>query len=152
MPRPAVGVSLGVGRLRDRRMGLPPLVRRRCAIGSRADERMAEPHAGAELAQPCLGRRRRGRRPDALLLGRAPDEGGLPQRLRRRDEQQPPGVLGQRREPPAELSSIPFDEPEIAPVPNPASSVALRPRGSSTSASGLPRVSATMRSPPARPA
>jgi NADPH:quinone reductase-like Zn-dependent oxidoreductase len=35
---------------------------------------------------------------------------------------------------------------ETAAVPNPASSVAPRPRGSSSSASGLPHVSATMRS------
>ncbi len=44
------------------------------------------------------------------------------------------------------LSSIPLGNAETSPAPKPASSAALRPRGSSTSARGLPRDSATIRS------
>ena len=60
MPRPAVGISLGIRHLRDRRMRPPPLIRRSRRVGGGPDERMPELDAGAELTQPRLfgGRRR----------------------------------------------------------------------------------------------
>ena len=69
-------------------------------------------------------------------------------RLGRRDEQQPPGLGGKRLEPPQEALLDPARQRHRrsgSPKP-PASSAGVSPRGSSSSASGLPRVSATIRS------
>ena len=60
MPRPAIGIRLGVRHLGDRRMRPAPLVPGRRTVGGGADQRMPEPDTDAKLAQPRLdGRRRR---------------------------------------------------------------------------------------------
>ena len=110
MPRPAVRVSLGVRHLRDRRVRPPPLIRRPRRVRGGADERMPELDAGAELTQPRLFRRRPRLRADPLQLGGPPHDGGLAERVGRSDEQEPAGLLGQRREPAAETLLDPVGE------------------------------------------
>ena len=102
MPRPAVRVSLGVRHLRDRRVRPPPLIQGPRGVRSGADERMPEPDASAELTQPRLFGRRPGLPANPMQLGGPPHDDGLAEGVGCCDEQQPPGLLGQRHEPAAE--------------------------------------------------
>ena len=109
---------------------------------------MAEAHARPELEQPGgLRRRDRLRRRFRAARPRA-RAAGLPDGLGRRDQQQPLRVGGQCLRPDAgSVSSIrPVSGPRSGSPNPPASSAGVSPRGSSSSASGLPRVSATIRS------
>ena len=107
---------------------------------------MAEANLRAELDQARVGRRRRRRRRRGRALGRRHSSAGR-RSARPRRQQQQPRVRRKRLEPLRKLSSI---RPASAGAPGspkpPARSAGVSPRGSSSSASGLPRVSATIRS------
>ena len=92
---------------------------------------------------------RRGQRIDrnAQPCRRAQKQGGVTDRLGRRDQQQLSGSRGSdwmRRTKPSSIAAADERLPEIQKPP--ASSVAETFRGTSSMASGMPRVSATMRS------
>ena len=109
---------------------------------------MAERHALADRQQPV---RRRVERADGAIPSRSAarqQQQRIADRLGRREQQQTPRVLRQRARVGARSSprSVPgAPAPPSIPKP-PASCVAVNPRGSSSNASGLPRVSATIRS------
>ena len=108
---------------------------------------MAKSDARAELDQPrCLGRRG-GLVPDAEPTHGAPQQGVIAARLGRGREEHPPRLdrkrLSRRRNP----SSMRLANGIVSVNLNPnANSVGESRRGSSSKASGLPRVSATIRS------
>ena len=100
VPCAAIGIGLGIGDRGQRPVRAPAFLRRRRAVGRRAYERVAEAHQGAELAQ-ARGRVR-GRRVDAQPSGRLEHQRRVADRLGRRDQHQPPGVVRQRLDPPPE--------------------------------------------------
>ena len=100
MPGAAVRVGLGVGHLGQGAVDGAALLRRRRAVYGRAHQRVQKGHPLADREQP-LGLVRR-RRLDAEPIRRAPHEDGIVGRLRRHQQQQQPGVLGQRVELPQE--------------------------------------------------
>ena len=121
MPGAAVGVDLRIGRLRQRQVHRPALLRRRRPVDRRAHQRMAERHPLADRQQPLGlgGGRRRG--VDAEPLGRAPHQQRVADRLGRRDQQP---AAGSRRAAPSsrrrKLSSIRPDSAVRAQQPEPA--------------------------------
>ena len=128
--------------------GAPPDDRhRRRPVDRRAHERMAESHPGAELDQPRGLGRRGGAAPDAELIDGPPQQRHVAGRLRGR-RGATAVVRRKRLEPPQEALAR-YGSPAAArraaqtrlPAPRRVS-----PRGSSSNASGLPRVSATIRS------
>ena len=147
MPGAAVGIELRIGRLGERAMHVAAVTRGRRAVDRRADERMREPHARAELDQPGGLRRARGLGADPEALGGAPQQARVAQRLGRGRQQQELRVARKRRRR-AAGSRARCGSPTSAPsgIPNPpASSAGVIPRGSSISASGLPPASARIR-------
>ena len=102
MPCPPIRISLGICHLGDRRMRPPPLIQRprRYAAartsGCRNRTRAPNSHSPASSAGTPAST------PNPVPLGGPPDDGGLTERVGRRDEQQAPGLLGQRREPATE--------------------------------------------------
>jgi hypothetical protein len=146
VPGAPVGIEPRIRGLGQRRVQRVPFIRRRRAVGRRAHGRVTEAHLGADLEQAAVDCRRRGPRIDAELLGRSPHEQRVADGIGRRQPQQPLRVRGQliqgRRNP----SSRPDSVTGPGPPKPPASSAALMPRGSSSRASGLPRVSAMIRS------
>jgi len=108
---------------------------------------VVEAHAGADLDQPGrLGRRRRAGS-DAELLGCAPEHGHVTDRLGRRGQQQRLRLRRKRFGPPQKaLLDATRQRPWLG---KPEAARQLRRRQairSSSSASGLPRASATIRS------
>jgi hypothetical protein len=71
-------------------------------VGRRAHQRMPEPHLGAELDQPGLHRGRSRRNRDLEQPGRLPHQQRIAGRIRRRQLQQPSGLLRQRPDLPPE--------------------------------------------------
>ena len=142
------GSATGIGRLRQRAMHLAAVARGGAAVDRRAHERMLEAHAEAEVDQPG------GLGGPARVAADAEALRGAPQQLDVADRARPP--------PPAaaaacraasdcarcrNVRSIRLASGRASGSPNPpASSAGVSPRGSSSSASGLPRVSATIRS------
>ena len=102
MPRPAVGVGVRIGHLGQRAMYLLPLLPRGRAVGRGARQRMTEPHPGAELDQPVRLGRRGGVGADPEHLGRTPQQGHVPDRLRRRCQEEPLRVDRERPDTPKE--------------------------------------------------
>ncbi len=98
LPRPAIGIDVGVGRLRERLVDAPAVLRRRRPVDRGPHERMAESHLGAELDQSGLGGRDRRARPDPQRAGRLPDEQRIADRLGRRDQEQQPRRRRQLRQ------------------------------------------------------
>ena len=147
MPCAPGGILLGVDRLSERAVDLLARGAGRCSVDRGPDERMAESHSRSELDQ-------------SFGLCRADRIGAIPSRsaARQRRVTSPIGsaaaVSSSRRESGGsdskrrrKLRSIRPDSGSPSGSPNPpASSAGVRPWGSSSSASGLPRVSATMRS------
>ena len=64
---------------------------------------MPEPHPGAQLKQPGLGRRRRGPIRDPQPAGRPPQQHRVSGGLGRRGQQQQPGRPGQALDPAQEI-------------------------------------------------
>jgi hypothetical protein len=120
VPRPAIGVQLRVGRLRERSVDLAPLRRRRGPVGGRSHERMAEAHPCADLDQA----RRLGRGcrvgADAEQLGGTPQQRDVADRLRRRQEHQTPGLRRQRLQPSHEALLDAAGQGQLAGQPEPA--------------------------------
>ena len=102
VPCPPIRISLGVCHLGDRRMRSSPLPQRPRRVRGRPDERMPELNPSAELTQPRLLSRYTRLDPNPEPLGGPPYDGWLTERVGRRDEQEEPGLLGQRREPATE--------------------------------------------------
>ena len=108
---------------------------------------MTEPHPRTELDQPRGLRRRRGVRPDPEFLRGAPQERGVADRLGRRRQQESPCRLRKScrlRRRRSSTGLVTGSQPG-SPSP-PARAAAAHSRENSTSASGLPRDSATIRS------
>ena len=146
MPGAAIGIDLGIGRVRQRAMHGLPVLRRGGSVHGRADQRVTKRHARADREQPVglrppPGPRSRAARPLATPApGRRP---APPPRPATAAGSRPGAPRSRRRK----LSSIRPDSPGASSKPNPpASSAGVNPRGSSNNASGLPRVSATIRS------
>ena len=138
VPGPPVGISLGVG----------GAARAACASwrpGIDADGRQPSGSADAGTARgdrtrPALPppRCRRVRR-DAQASGRSPHQRRVAGWIGRREQHQPPGLIRQGSSRRPKLSSIRPVSGTAPGSPNPpASSAGDRPRGSSSSASGLP--------------
>jgi hypothetical protein len=102
VPCPAIGIDLGIGRRCERPVGGPAL-RGRCWLVDRgARQRMTKPDHRAELDQTGgLGGRRRVDR-DPELGDRAPQQRRVPDRIRRRDQQEPLCIRRERVQPPPE--------------------------------------------------
>src|SRR5437879_10918694 len=99
MPRTPIGIEPWIGDLRQRTVRVPPVLARRRPVDRGAYQRVTKPDPCAELEQPLGLGRVRGLDPDAEPSGGAPDQGRFADRLRRREEQEPAGVRGERREP-----------------------------------------------------
>ena len=99
MPRSPIGIRLGIGRRSQRAMRLLSFVQRRRPVHRRAYEGMPEPHPRTQLDQPGALRRLGRVRPDAEVLGRAPEQRDVADGLGRRRQQQPLRLRLQRPEP-----------------------------------------------------
>ena len=149
MPRATVGVDAGVGRLCQGQMDLPALLSGRRSVDRRAHQRMTEGHALSEREQPVRLRasaaaepRSRVARPRASSSSGSPTGSAAATSSRRRASSESAST---RR---TKLSSIRPASALRAPTrpKPPASCLAVKPRGSSSNASGFPRVSAMIRS------
>ena len=98
MPRPAIGIGVGVGGLREGLVDAPAVLRRGRPVDRGPHERMAEAHLGAELDQGRVGGRSRRARLDPQRGGRLPDEQRIAHRLGRRDQEQQPRRRRQLRQ------------------------------------------------------
>jgi hypothetical protein len=108
---------------------------------------MAEPHPGVDLDQLRDLGRSGGVQPDAEVLGGASEHGDVTHRFGSRGQQKKLRVHREREQAPQEALLDLGGQQRVSGRSNPpARSARVRPRGSSSSASGLPRVSATMRS------
>ena len=147
VPRRAIRVCLGIGRLSQRAVGRLPVGQRRSAIDRRAHERVLKPDMRSELDQADRLRRRGRFDPSPTSSADRISNAGSPTgsaaaRSRKRCvcsgiDRTRPRKLPSRR---AESGCI-----ELTPKP-PASSATDSSRGSSSNARGLPRASATIRS------
>ena len=142
------GCELGIGGLGERRVQRGALGRGCRAIGRRAHQRVTEANLGADLEQACVDRRRRGLRTGSRAAR------PLATRATARRPDRPPRAAAAAGCRPGAHRAAAGNRPRgcrtARPQPGaanpPASSAALMPRGSSSRASGLPRVSATIRS------
>jgi hypothetical protein len=96
MPRPAIGIGLRIGRFRERLVDDPAFRKRRVPIDHRADQGMEEPDSGPDVEEPSLVRLRRSLSWDPEPGGSGPDESRITDRIGRRQQHQPPAVLGKR--------------------------------------------------------
>ena len=96
MPGATVGIEDRVGRVGERPVHVAAVARVRRAVDRRADERMREAHACAELDQPGVLGRPRGVAADPETLGGAPQQAHIAQRLGRRGQEQKLRVARQR--------------------------------------------------------
>ena len=148
MPRPAVGIEHRIGRVGDGAMRLPQLEHARRAQGGGAHQRMAEPDVTRRSRSTPRPRRpppRRARCPSLSIArqSRIASPVGSTAAVRSRRRVSAPSGVSRRMK----LSSTRLASGIVAGSPNPpASSAGVKPRGSSSSAKGLPRVSATIRS------
>ena len=141
------GSTAWIGRLGQRAVGVASLRRRGRSVDRGPHQRMVEPHPAGEIHESGLDRGPRRIDVHAEPGGRPPHEHRITDRLGRRHQQQPPG-RGRKRLQTAEEAVL---DPPVRPgawgrANPPASSSGVRHRGSSSSASGFPWVSATMRS------
>ena len=100
MPGAAIGVDRRVGRVRQRAMHGLPVLRRGGSIDGGADQRVTKGHARADREQPVSVGGRLNRDPEPP--GRPPHQHRVANGLRRRHQQQPPGLRREPREPAAE--------------------------------------------------
>ena len=154
VPGAAIGIDLRIGRLRQRPVRAPALLRGCRPVDRRAHERMTKPHPRAELEQTRLGRRRRRLGADPEPLGRAPQQHRLADRLGRRDQQQPLRLRRERLEPPPEALLDPTRQSAARPAcPNPPASSAASARAAAPAAPADCRASRRRSGrAPARPA
>ena len=107
MPGTAVRVGVAIGLLRQCEMDRPAFLRRSRPVDGRAGQRVTEPRQLADREQPARLDVVGGRRRDAELRGRAPEQQRVAERLRRREQQQAPRVVGVRLHLPDEARSVP---------------------------------------------
>jgi hypothetical protein len=98
MPRPTIGIGIRIGRLSQRPMRISPLRRGSRSIDGGARQRVTEPHALVDHQQALRLGLVRGRRRDPEPLGGAPEQQRIPERLRRRNQQQTPRLIRERLE------------------------------------------------------
>ena len=110
MPGTAVRVDVPIGLLRQCEMDRPAFLRPRRPVDGRARQRVTEPRLLADREQPARLDVIGGRRRDAELRGRAPEQQRIAERLRRREQQQAPRVVGVRLELPDEALLDPSRE------------------------------------------
>jgi hypothetical protein len=89
MPCPTIGISIRIGRLRQRPVRGSPLRKGRRPVYRGSDQGMPEADAGSAVDQLRVLRRSERALFDAELGSRAPDERGVPHRLGRGQQQQP---------------------------------------------------------------
>jgi hypothetical protein len=102
VPRAAIRVDLRIGCIRQRAVSLAPLVRLGRTVHRRAHERVTERHRTVERQQAFRLRSVRGRLWDPKLLRCAPQKRRVADRFCRRQEQQPPRLAREPRQPPRE--------------------------------------------------
>ena len=137
VPDTTIGIELRVGRLGQRRVDRPPVLRRGCPVDGRARQRMAEDDAVLHGEQP-VGRIDRRER-DSEPLARAPHEQRIADRLGCRDEQQATGFGGEQLEPPDEARLDPPREVVRLRQPEPAGQLRRRqPAGQLEERQGVP--------------
>ena len=102
MPRAAIRVDLRIGCVRQRAVSLAPLVRLGRTVHRRAHKRMTERHCTVQRQQAFRLHGERGRLRDPKLLRCAPQKCRVADRFCRRQEQQPPSVAREPRQPPRE--------------------------------------------------
>jgi hypothetical protein len=144
----AVWIKVWISHLGEGAMYVLTIQKRRRSVSRGAHERMTKSDPSAELDQPrCLGHRG-ALVPDAEPTHGAPQQRVVAARLGRGREEHPPRLdrkrgSSRRRRP----SSMRLASGIVSVSPNPnANSAGESPRGSSSNAKGLPRVSATIRS------
>ena len=149
VPGPAVRIGDRDRSPRPAPVHCQPVGQRRRPVGRRPQQRMPEPHPGAELrpARPAPpAPPPRPGWPSSPAARHTSDR--VPGRIGRRQLQQPPGLAAAG--PPAGGRSCPRSGPAAvrrrAARTRPPAPPGVSPRGSSSSASGLPPVSATIRS------
>ena len=146
VPRATIRVEIAVGGGRQRPMGGMPLVRRRCAIDRRTQQRVTKRDLRSELQQSVGFRRRQLVHGDTGLLRGAKEQRRLTRRIGCGHDEQTLRRSGSCRTRRRKLASIrPGNDPSPASA-NPPASPWENSRGSSSSASGLPRASASIRS------
>ena len=98
MPGPAVGVGQRIGRRGQRVVGRSPVRRRGGPVDGRAHQRMPEAHVRADVQQAGLGRHLEHADVQAEPLRRPQDQRHIAHRVGGHQQDQPPGVGGQRAE------------------------------------------------------
>ena len=114
MPGTAVGIGPVVGCPGQRIVGVAASLRGRRAIQRRAHERVPEHDPAVDLDQPGRFGRLQRAAVDPQLVGRAPEQRRIAGRLRGGQQQQPPGVLGQRLQAVAKALLDPPRQPRAA--------------------------------------
>ena len=99
MPGATIGIRLRIGRLSQRAMHFLAVAKVSRPVGGRAHERMPEPHPDPELDQRGLLSRPARATSDPELLGRAPQQAHVADRLGRRHQQQALRVARKRPDP-----------------------------------------------------
>ena len=98
MPGAPVRVPIGVSRFGQSAVYTPPILVRRRSVGRRADERVREPDASADVEQPRIDRRPCRGHVQSQDLHRAPQQEWIPQGLRRGGEDEQLRLGGKRRQ------------------------------------------------------
>ena len=110
MPSSTIGIGLGIDGRRKRSVNRSPVRGGGGTVDGRSDQRMPKPDPRGDLEQ-LLGRRWLQRLPlEPERLGRPPDQGCVPNRVRRRQEHQSSGRVGQRSDAPAVLVLDPIHD------------------------------------------
>ena len=126
VPRVTVGIDGRVGCLRERAVGLAPVLGRCRSIDGGAHERVWEHDARTEVQQSLGLDRRRRRFVDAELFSRAPDEQGVAGRFGRGDEQQAPTIRRDARESLGEVFLDPSGQRDRCGQPEPTGELGRR--------------------------
>ncbi len=120
VPGPAVGIGARIGGLGDSKVGAAAVAGRGRVVDGRADQRMAEDDPAGDGEQPvCLGRGG-GVGADAKISGGPPQQRRVAGWLGRGQQEQPPGRLRERRDPPQEALLDPARHRERAGHAEPA--------------------------------
>ena len=99
MPGAAIGIGIRIGRLGQRSMHLLAIAKVSGPVGGRAGERMPEPHPDPEIDQRGLLGRPARATSDPELVGRAPQQAHVADRLGCRHQQQALGLARKRADP-----------------------------------------------------
>ena len=120
VPGAAIRLERGIGHVRQRAVHALALEVRGRPVDRRAHERMAEAHLRADVQQPGPRRGLERRAGDPEPRRGAPHQRRIADRLRRRDQQQQPRLVGQLLEPPQEALLDPARQRQRLRQPEPA--------------------------------